>query len=239
MQTLIESGITTSEIGLDLPGTVYYVSNSSVQRGAFLDDIDCAEFLALLATSFTHRGWRCYGYCLVPDGYHLLVETAAPDLSTGLQDIQDVYARRFRRRYHVVRANFWNPYRVFFVDKRDFLLPVHKHVMRMPLKLRMVRKVLQWRWSSYGAMVGQTQPDSWLAASEILDRFTRLRAMARRRYRTFIQEPTDTSILTQARHGVFLGGEAFVFKTLTALSGSPALSSGSRPTGHRSTKPSG
>ncbi|MDH3639790.1 MAG: hypothetical protein OES09_15200 [Gammaproteobacteria bacterium] len=229
MQTLIHSGITSSEVDLDLPETLYYVSNSSIQRGAFLDDSDCAEFLTLLANNFAERSWRCYGYCLVPDGYHLLVKTRAPDLSCGLLAIQDAYARRFRRRYHVVRAHFWGPYRVFFVDKLDFLLPVNRHVMRAPVKMRMVKKVLQWRWSSYGATVGQTQPPIWLDTREILDRFTGLKTMARRRYRTFVEEPAQASILTQARYGIFLGHEAFIHKTLAELSGGRAAVPISRP----------
>lgn len=235
MHTHFQPGITTSEIGLDLSGALYYVSNSSRQRGAFLDDIDCAEFLSALSTTFVKRDWRCYGYCLVPDEYHLLVQTPAADLSQGVHCIQNTYASLFRRRYHVVRARFWNRYRLFFVDGRDFLLPVHRHVIRKPLELRMVRSVVQWRWSSYGAMVGQTSPHDWLETSEILQRFSRLRAMALRRYRAFIQEPTEGSALHEARHGMFLGTEPYVRTTLAALcrKNSASRLSASRPAAHR------
>ncbi len=221
MQTLIYSGISATEIDLNLPATLYYVSNSTVQRGAFLDDTDCAEFLTLLVHNFSQRHWRCYGYCLLPDGYDMLVETSTADLSHGVGEVQHAYARRFRQRYHVTRSRFWEAYRVFFVEPNEYLLPVNRHIVRRPIETRMVDKALQWRWSSYGATVGQTQPGEWLQTTELLDRITRLKAMARRRYRVFVEEPAYQSVLADARYGMFLGDAAFVQRTVARLSGGP------------------
>ena len=42
--------------------------------------------------------WKIHAWCLLDNHFHLLVEATQPDLSTGMQRLNGVYAMRFNRR---------------------------------------------------------------------------------------------------------------------------------------------
>jgi putative transposase len=46
----------------------------------FLDDVDRQDFLKTLAEACQKTGWQVHAYCLMPNHYHLVVETPEPNL---------------------------------------------------------------------------------------------------------------------------------------------------------------
>src|SRR5919201_629326 len=55
-------------------------------------------------------GWRCHTYCLMPNHYHLLVETPGPNLSAGMQQLNGIYGQWYNQLYgfsaHVFERRF-------------------------------------------------------------------------------------------------------------------------------------
>ena len=61
---------------LEFPGAVYHVTaRGDRQEPIFLNDADRLKFLDLLAKEVKQQDWICYGYCLMNNHYHLLIET--------------------------------------------------------------------------------------------------------------------------------------------------------------------
>jgi hypothetical protein len=48
-------------------------------------------FLDLLGHTIDRFRWRCYAYCLMPNHYHLVVETPEPNLARGMRHLNGVY----------------------------------------------------------------------------------------------------------------------------------------------------
>ena len=70
-----------------------------VRRPIFVDDADYARFLKYLATAIDRFEWRCHSYCLIPNHYHLLLETRPGALARGMLVVAGSYARYFNHRY--------------------------------------------------------------------------------------------------------------------------------------------
>jgi len=49
----------------------------------FEDDRDRTRFLFILGEVIERFNWLCYGYCLMDNHYHLMVETVDENLSLG------------------------------------------------------------------------------------------------------------------------------------------------------------
>ena len=47
----------------------------------FFDDTDRQRFLSILAEVVEEHQWICHAFCLMPNHYHLLVETPDANLS--------------------------------------------------------------------------------------------------------------------------------------------------------------
>ena len=65
-------------------GFYHLTARGNRRQEIFRDDVDRRHFLALLADVVARHGWKCHAYCLMPNHYHLLVETPDEDLSIGM-----------------------------------------------------------------------------------------------------------------------------------------------------------
>lgn len=81
----------------------------------------------------------------------------------------------------------------------------------------MVSDAAQWRWSSYGAMVGANDAPDWLQTDWILGQFESSRQAAIARYIDFVRAGVGLpSIWSELRNQVFLGDEAFAAQAQAA-----------------------
>src|SRR5918992_5781973 len=78
----------------------YHVTTRGVERRAIvLDAIDADAWVALLLDTARRFGWVLDTWTLMPNHFHLIVYTAQPQLSKGMQRLNGLYAQRFNRRY--------------------------------------------------------------------------------------------------------------------------------------------
>jgi REP element-mobilizing transposase RayT len=63
---------------IHLPGGVYHVMlRGNGGKEIFLDPGDGARFLELLGEGTGRFGFRCHGYCLMPNHVHLVLQASA------------------------------------------------------------------------------------------------------------------------------------------------------------------
>jgi putative transposase len=65
----------------------------------FHDDDDRVSFLQLLERTVKRAEWICHAWCLMGTHYHLLIETPAETLSSGMEFLNGRYARSFNEKY--------------------------------------------------------------------------------------------------------------------------------------------
>ena len=72
-------------------GAVYYVSSVG-NRGqrVFQNSADGNAWIEILEGVCGRFGCRCFGYCLMSDGYHLVIETPKPNLSKAIRQLNGV-----------------------------------------------------------------------------------------------------------------------------------------------------
>jgi len=75
----------------------------------------------------------------------------------------------------------------------------------------MTRRVDQWKWSSYLAMVGEDIVPGWLASDYLLSQFSVQRKTAIRKYMAFVQDGLRRdSIWAQLNNQIYLGDQNFI-----------------------------
>ena len=83
-------------------GAVYHVMCRGDRREEiFRDDADRRMFLETLGEACGRSGFRVHAYELMPNHYHLLVETPEPNLVDGMRWFQGTYTQRFNSRHRV------------------------------------------------------------------------------------------------------------------------------------------
>ena len=82
-------------IRVEFPGAVYHVmARGNERRDIYRDDRDRRRFLETVGEMVEQFGVRVLAYCLMPNHYHLVVETPQGNLSRGMAWLQTTYTTR-------------------------------------------------------------------------------------------------------------------------------------------------
>ncbi|MBU6402161.1 MAG: transposase, partial [Verrucomicrobia bacterium] len=85
---------------IELAGGRYHVTaRGNERRNIFRTDRDRTHFLELVAELPDRFGGRLHAYAMMPNHYHLLLETPEPNLSRAIQWLNVSYSVWFNRRY--------------------------------------------------------------------------------------------------------------------------------------------
>jgi len=74
------------KLRMESPGAIYHVINHGDRReDIFRDDADRIRFLETLGEACGKTGWHVLAYCLMPNHFHLVVETLQVNLVAGMK----------------------------------------------------------------------------------------------------------------------------------------------------------
>ena len=181
---------------IQLAGAAYHVTARGVARQPiFCDDTDRLAFLMKVAEVVQRLGWACHAYCLMTTHYHLLVRPPRGDLAVGMQRLNGHYAQGFNRRHGFAGHVFESRYHSALIERDAHLLELSRYFALNPVRARLCRRPVDWRWGSYRAALGVDEPRSFLTVEWLLAYFGTDRARARDRLRAFVEDAGDTLLL--------------------------------------------
>jgi REP element-mobilizing transposase RayT len=196
---------------IEFPGALYHVmARGNARQRIFIDDTDRHMFLQTLTRAADRHSLRCHAYCLMPNHYHVVLDTPLANLSTALRHVNGVYAQAFNRRHGRVGHVFQGRFRALLVEAERYLLGVVRYVSLNPVRGRRCKHPGDWPWSSYLAIAGYVPAPAFLTVDLVLAHFGEDDAAARRRFEEFVNEPGARPLELRAAAGVVLGGPEFV-----------------------------
>lgn len=133
-----------------IAGHAYHVLNRGNARATvFHKDGDYLAFLDLLATAKTKVAIKVFGFCLMPNHFHLVVQPARADaLSPFMQWWLTSHVRRYHRHYRSSGHVWQGRFKSFPIQQDGHLLTVLRYVLRNPLRAGLVKRAQEWPWSS-------------------------------------------------------------------------------------------
>ena len=201
-------------IRLEFPGAIYHVTTrGNGGDDIFLDDQDRLQFLTALGEVVSRAGWIVHAYVLMDNHYHLLIETPKDNLSLGMRQLNGVYTQRFNIIHGSGGRVFQGRFKAILVERDGFLLELCRYLVLNPLRLKAVKNINRYRWSSYRATAGEIQAPAWLNTDWVLSHFGRSSSVAQRKYAEFIEAGIKLpSPLSKVKAQILLGSAAFVKK---------------------------
>lgn len=208
---------------LDLPGALHHVSWRALERSPlFRDDADRELFLERLGRTAEERGWIVHAYALLGSSLELLLETPSPNLSAGMRALGGRYAQAFNLRHGRGGPLFDGRYRSLLVDPEGAFLDAVRSVALSPVRARLSRAALDWRWSSAPATAGLAERPAWLTVDATLRRLSPARPRARERFRRLVSDTRGIRPLRErAVSGAVVGSADFARRVRIRLLGGP------------------
>ena len=208
---------------IEYPGALYHVtSRGNARAKIFLDDYDYRTFLDVLGFVVQRFNWLCHAYCLLPNHYHMLIETPEGNLSRGMRQLNGIYTQKFNwkrcRSGHLLQGR----YKAILVDKDEYLLELSRYLMLNPVRAGIAEFPWEYAWSSYRVTLGKEKAPEFLTTDWLLACFGEKRGSAQRRFANFVREGMKirTSPWSELKGQIYLGDEAFVENLLLEFSGS-------------------
>ncbi|MBT3224740.1 MAG: transposase [Deltaproteobacteria bacterium] len=148
----------------------YHIMNRGRrQEMIFHDDHDPILFKDLLKESTELWGVNICAYCLMPNHYHLLVQTPQANLSRFMRHVNGIYTQRFNRYHKSDGSLFRGRYKSILVGEENYLLDLIRYIHFNPCKAKLVKTPEEYKWSSYTAYVNESNDEKWLRSDLILD----------------------------------------------------------------------
>ena len=168
------------------PGGIYHLmTRRVVGPPLFRDDEARDTFLRIVDHVVRWRGWQCYAYVVMTTHYHLLVETPEADLGQGMQRLNSYYAGEFNRRQGTTGHVFERRYKEVVVESDAHFATEVAYIAANPVRANMCKRPEDYRYSSYGALLGTARPAAFLSGG-VLDHFNRDVERARELLKEFV-----------------------------------------------------
>ena len=157
---------------IEYPGALHHVINRGNYRRGLFESVGAAEaFLVTLFEAADKFGWRVHAYVLMPNHFHLAVETPEPNLGEGMHWLQSSMATRFNRLRGESGHLFQGRYQALLIENVAALTRVVNYIHLNPVRAKIVpaEQVAGFRWSSLAALLKGPRPKSlkpqdWLRA---------------------------------------------------------------------------
>jgi REP element-mobilizing transposase RayT len=163
------------KLRVEYPGAIYHVMNRGDRREPiFQDDADRLQFVEALGGACLRSGWQVHAYCLMPNHFHLVVETPQPTLVAGMKWFLGTYTGRYNRRHKLFGHLFSGRYKSLIVDGSGsgYLGTVCEYVHLNPARAKRLspgQALRTYRWSSWPEYLKPpTKRASWLRVDRVL-----------------------------------------------------------------------
>ncbi len=211
----------TRQIRVQYADAVYHVTARGNERKAvYRDEADRQRFVETVGEAVERFGVVIHAHCLMPNHYHLLLQTPRANLSAAAGWLQTTYSVRFNRRHRRSGHLFQGRFKAHLVEEDTYaqelikyihLNPVRPKDKRQPIPAERKATLAKYRWSSHRAHAGfDNNPPAWICL-DWLRYFGRTRREAQAEYRSQIGKAFGQVVQSPwegLRHGLVLGSDA-------------------------------
>ena len=173
-------------------GGIYHVfSRGSNRQAIFRYDSDRVDFLECLARVVARHELSCFAYCLMPNHFHLVLETPDGRLSDAMKALNGRYSLRFNRRHSCDAHLFKNRFGAVQQTNDSQFFWTLRYVVQNPVLAGVCSHPAEWPWSSYQASAGELRAPGFLAVTSLWTYFSDMPESAIVRYRAFINSSDE------------------------------------------------
>lgn len=147
----------------------FHVFNRGLNKQEiFIDPSDYRKFLERLEKLKTTNNFdhAIYAYVLMPNHFHLLIQTKKTPISKIMTSLLTSYSMYFNRKYKREGTLFQNRFKSKLCDKDSYFLGASRYIHLNPIEAGLSLTLGDYPWSSYQELFGNSD-NKIVDASEI------------------------------------------------------------------------
>lgn len=196
---------------LEFPGALYHVTCRGNRRERiFCNRADHLAWFVEAERVCQRFHFLVHAFCLMPNHYHLLIETPEGNLGQGMRQLNSAYSQYYNRRHGLIGHVLQGRYKAILVQRESYLRELARYIVLNPVRAGIVSRPEEWSWSSYRFMLGDPAPP-WMAIDWLLACFGSEQVTAAQAYQNFVMAGIgEQNPLNKVRFQCILGDDSFV-----------------------------
>jgi putative transposase len=198
---------------VEFPGAFYHVMvRGNHKADIFRDERDRERLLQKFLSYKSRYDFIIYAYTLMPNHFHLLLETKEVPLSRIMKGILQSHTQWFNRKYKTVGHLFQGRYKAILCDKTTYLLVLVRYLHVNCVRSGLVKDPAKYKWSSHRIYLG-SDLSTLVDPKLVLDQFSKKRSVALRTYKSFIANGISSgewNYENEVTDQRFMGNENFI-----------------------------
>lgn len=166
---------------IQYPGAVYHVTcRGNERKEIFRDDRDREAFLNILFRSVNIYNIKIYGYILMDNHFHFLLETPLGNLGEVMRHFNITYTSYFNRRHKRVGHLYQGRYKSIVVDKGEYLSVLSRYIHLNPIRTKQMRGktvkekigyLMDYKWSTLRGYIHKGKRDEGIEYETVLSEY--------------------------------------------------------------------
>jgi len=134
---------------------IYHIMIRGINRqNLFEENADRRRFIEILHHYKTISKYMIYGYCLMDNHVHLLIQEMEEPISNAIKRISSSYVYWFNKKYQRLGHLFQERFKSEAVETDEYFLTVLRYIHQNPIKAAIVKNIGKYEWSSYREYMG-------------------------------------------------------------------------------------
>jgi REP element-mobilizing transposase RayT len=136
----------------------------------FFDDDSYGMFLSLVGNVVERYGIRIHGFALMPNHYHLMVESVRGNLSVAMKELGARYSQGHNLLTGGDGALFRGRFKNKLVIEPEHWLHLLPYLHLNPVRARLTNRVDGWTWTSHDNYAHKRRWPEWLSREDLESR---------------------------------------------------------------------
>jgi putative transposase len=178
---------------LNESGTYHVINRGVERRNVFVEEGDYSQFMIYMGDLVTKYGIKIHAFCLMPNHYHILLETVTDNLSEALKYLNVNYSKYFNNTYQRSGHLWQGRFKSYLILDEIQLWTVAKYIERNPIAANIVASIENYPYQSYTLLRKANHPFYFLIEE------SHIHSMGISEYREYL----DTQLKSESLKSVY------------------------------------
>lgn len=152
------------------PTAIYHTMSRSISEfDLFPDNSDKENFLDLLQKNKEKYHCKVYGYCLMTNHYHLIIDTCGYDISKFMKSLNQAHVKSINKKYKRIGHLLADRFNSKIINTPEYLLTVSAYIHNNPKDLPKYNgREFEYPYSSMGIYLGKSKDKRCLVDTDFI-----------------------------------------------------------------------
>ena len=128
----------------------HIIARGNQKQEVFFDTLDYEKYLQLLKKYKYRYHFKLYGYCLMSNHVHMVIEPRVPEeMSKAVHGINLSYSIWFNAKYEKVGHLWQDRFKSMVIQKDEYLIGCINYIEANPARANIVNNPMHYPWSSH------------------------------------------------------------------------------------------